>query len=81
MRSRIIYRLTRRIIDRYGRRLLDGLNRYVASYSLLGNPPVFDPSIFPWTHRLEENWQTIRDEAEAILQQKSNAPLLVRPET
>jgi ornithine lipid ester-linked acyl 2-hydroxylase len=76
MRSRIIYRLTRRIIDRYGRRLLDGLNRYVASYSLLGNPPVFDPSIFPWTRRLEENWQTIRDEAEAILQQKSNAPLL-----
>ena len=74
MRPGIIQRLMRRIIDRYGRRLLDGLNRCVARYSLLGNPEVFDASIFPWTRNLEDNWPAIRGEAEAILRRKSNAP-------
>lgn len=46
----------------------------MAGNSLLGNPEVFDASIFPWTRNLEDNWPAIREEAEAILRRKSNAP-------
>lgn len=31
------------------RRLRHPLNDYVARYSLVGDPPVFDPAVFPWS--------------------------------
>jgi aspartyl/asparaginyl beta-hydroxylase (cupin superfamily) len=45
-----------------------GLNRLLARYSLVGDPVVFEPSMFDWTKLLEENWEPIRDEAQRLLE-------------
>lgn len=46
------------------------LNRFFARYSLVGDPVVFDPSLFGWTKALEENWESIRDEAQTLLEMR-----------
>lgn len=53
-----------------------GLNRFIARYSLVGNPPVFDPAVFTWTADLEENWRAIRDEAAALMSGPDEIPTL-----
>ena len=66
--------LKRRI--RRWRRLRHVLNRFVARYSLVGNPPVFDPAVFPWTGELAKNWREIRAEAEHLLADRGRIPSL-----
>ncbi len=54
--------LARRFVDRYGGALRDRVNAFVADYSLIGDPTVFDPGQFEWTETLRQDWQAIRDE-------------------
>jgi aspartyl/asparaginyl beta-hydroxylase (cupin superfamily) len=58
------------------RRLRHGLNALVARYSLVGDPPVFDPAVFDWTAALEENWEAIRGEAQALIADSQEIPSL-----
>jgi beta-hydroxylase len=57
-----------------GKKLRTKVNRLLLQYSTVGNPPVFDPGVFPWTAILEAQWQTIRAEALAVLQQREAVP-------
>ena len=59
-----------------GKKLRGNVNRLLARYSTVGNPPVFDPSVFSWTAMLEEEWQAIRAEALAVLEQREAVPPL-----
>ena len=67
-------RLKRRI--RRMRRMRHLLNGFIARYSLVGNPPVFDPAVFPWTAELEAHWREIREEAEQLLADRGRIPPL-----
>lgn len=49
---------------------------FIARFSRVGNPPVFERSVFPWIPRLEEQWEAIRDEALAVLRQPEEVPPL-----
>lgn len=66
----------RPVIIRLGKRLRGTLNRISASQSKIPNAPVIQASLFPWTHRLTENWQTIAQEAAAILRHRDAVPPL-----
>ena len=50
------------------------IDRALSRWSLLEDRPVYDPSLFPWVARLEENWATIRDEADQVLGDRSALP-------
>jgi beta-hydroxylase len=56
----------KKAISRIYKPLRHWVNRTIVNSSLVGDPPVYDPAIFPWTRILEENWQGIRDEAMGV---------------
>src|SRR5262245_65387655 len=43
-------------------------------FSMVGNPPVYDKSIFPWTRAIEQEWLAIRTELECVLTRKEDLP-------
>ena len=51
-----------------------GLNRFLARYSKVGDPVIFDNALFPWTKRFEENYEAIREEATRLLELRDNLP-------
>lgn len=73
-RETVLVKLRRRI--RRLRRARHILNRFIARYSLVGNPPVFDPAVFPWTGELETHWREIHDEVRSILADPRRVPSL-----
>ncbi|MCG8503785.1 MAG: aspartyl/asparaginyl beta-hydroxylase domain-containing protein [Sphingomonadales bacterium] len=66
-------RLSRWILKKAGR-FRHRLNRWLAKYSKIGDPAIFDNAVFPWAAGLEANWRTIRDEAEAVLKFRTAIP-------
>ncbi len=66
----------RYIVDVHGRRIRDVVNRIVVRYSLIADDDVFDPAVFDWTATLQAHWQTIHDEAMALLQLRGDIPPL-----
>jgi aspartyl/asparaginyl beta-hydroxylase (cupin superfamily) len=44
------------------------------SHSKVGNPPIYDRSVFPWTQLVEQDWRAIRTELDAILFRKDDLP-------
>ncbi len=67
---------SRKLVKRYGRKLRKVINQFVAKYSLVGNPDVFDSKDFSWTQELEANWESIRDEALALMDNREQIPHL-----
>jgi beta-hydroxylase len=61
---------------RAGKSARDALDRILVRWSRIEVAPVLDPSIFPWTDRLQKNWRTIRAEAEALLPKMEEVPPL-----
>jgi len=55
-------------------RLLDLSERLNVRFSKFGNPPVYDPNLFPWSTELERNWRRIRGELDAILPRRDELP-------
>jgi len=50
------------------------LNAYLARYSEVGDPAVFDPAVFPWASGLEGSWVEVRREAERALGLREHIP-------
>lgn len=71
------YSFLDRQIRRYGGRLRHRINKILARYSEIGDPPVFDPAIFDWTPLLQRHWRTIQAEAEQVLSRQAGLPSLV----
>lgn len=61
---------------RAGKGSRKAIDRVLARYSKIGNPPVFDPASFPWTRALEDNWEAIRDEGTRMLRLRELLPPL-----
>lgn len=64
----------RKIVHRYGGRIRDVFNAVVARDSLIGDPPVFEPSAFAWARPLEQQWAAISDEADSVVAKRDSIP-------
>ena len=65
----------RKWFKRRGKRILRALFRYLGKQSLVGDPPVFDTSKFPWAIELEKNFDVIHRELQGILGMREYIPL------
>ena len=50
------------LVTRIFMRVVAFVERLNVKCSKVGNPPIYDLSLFPWTRTLEQNWRTIRRE-------------------
>lgn len=57
-----------------GERLLAPIERFVGRRSLVGDEAFFPAERFPWIAEIEGNWETIRDEAIALLEDREALP-------
>jgi aspartyl/asparaginyl beta-hydroxylase (cupin superfamily) len=53
-----------------GERVLAPIERFIGRRSLVGDATFFDPSSFPWVAHVEANWTAIREELEAVLEDR-----------
>lgn len=72
--AQALHSMGREGVIRFGKRLTRLVDRFLASQSLLGDPPVFDTRHFPWIRLLEENWEVIRREGEQLLRERELIP-------
>jgi len=64
------------LVMRIGKYLQPKINAIVARASKIGNRPFYENSQFPWIESFEREWETIRSEAAAVLQDLSTVPPL-----
>lgn len=69
-------RTPRQALLRVGKDLRPLVDRAIARYSVVGDPPVFDPTLFPFIRAFEERWEAIRREADAVLGSGKRLPLV-----
>lgn len=50
------------------------VERLNLKYSKVGNPPIYDKAVFPWTAEIEREWPAIRAELERVLTRKEELP-------
>lgn len=62
---------SRDLLLRIGKQARRPVNEVITRYSEVGNPSIFSPEVFPWTASLEAHWREVRDEADAILAERS----------
>jgi len=72
----------RKLVQRYGKRVIRRVNAFLAAQSLVPDAAVFARDRFPWAREFEANWQTIRGELERIMHYRAELPRLyeVSPE-
>ena len=59
-----------KFIKRTGKKVRDVLSEFLVGQGTVGDLPVFDNEHFPFLKELEDNWEDIRAEADAILQHR-----------
>ncbi|WP_408591526.1 aspartyl/asparaginyl beta-hydroxylase domain-containing protein [Novosphingobium sp.] len=66
------------LVLRFGKWIQPKTNRWIARSSRIPDIPVYDdpPATFPWVKLLEDNWEVIRAEAAAVLQDLESVPPL-----
>ena len=50
------------------------VERLNLTYSKVGNPPIYDNAVFPWTQAIEREWRAIRAELDHVLTRKDDLP-------
>jgi len=50
------------------------VERLNLSHSKVGNPPIYDNAVFPWTRAIEAEWRAIRAELDRVLTRKDDLP-------
>ena len=68
--------LFRRAVFWFGFHVRPPIHWFIGRFSKVGNPPVFDLDLFDWVPRLEGQWETIRQEALAVLKHPEDMPPL-----
>lgn len=46
----------------------------IERYSVYGNPPIYDNSLFPWVREVEKEWMKIRAELENVMRRREELP-------
>jgi beta-hydroxylase len=64
----------RQKVKNAGRSMLHVMSRFIASQSLIGDRPVFDPAVFPWIAEIENHWEKIRHELDELLKDRESLP-------
>jgi beta-hydroxylase len=55
-----------------GERVLAPIERFIGRRSLVGDETFFPNDRFPWIEQAQDNWTTIREEAERLLEDREN---------
>jgi beta-hydroxylase len=55
-----------------GERVLAPIERFIGRRSVVGDATFFPLERFPWVEHIEQNWQTIREEAERLLEDRDD---------
>ncbi|MGA2567602.1 MAG: aspartyl/asparaginyl beta-hydroxylase domain-containing protein [Pseudolabrys sp.] len=50
------------------------VERLNLKYSMVGNPPIYDNAVFPWTKEIEREWPAMRSELDRVLTRKDDLP-------
>jgi aspartyl/asparaginyl beta-hydroxylase (cupin superfamily) len=51
-----------------------GVERLNLTCSKVGNPPIYDNAVFPWTKEIERDWRAIRAELDHVLTRQQDLP-------
>ncbi len=62
------------IVTRCFMRIVSWSERLNLAFSTVGNPPIYDNAVFPWTCLIEKEWCPIRAELERVLTRKDELP-------
>jgi len=54
--------------------IVDWLERRIVKHAKHGNPPVYNPQIFPWVPEVERDWYRVRQELDTVLKRHSELP-------
>ncbi len=64
----------RKPLMKYGRKVLQQVQKRIGASSLIGDHPFFPRERFNWARELEENWSVIRAELDEVLKRRENLP-------
>ena len=62
------------LITRAFMALVAFVERLNLKFSKVGNPPIYDNAVFPWTKGIEREWRAIRAELDRVLARKDDLP-------
>jgi beta-hydroxylase len=62
------------LVTRAFMRVVSFVERLNLKYSKVGNPPIYDKAVFPWTKEIEREWRAIRAELDRVLTRKDELP-------
>jgi beta-hydroxylase len=62
------------LVTRAFMRVVAFVERLNLKYSKVGNPPIYDNAVFPWTRQIEREWRAIRAELDRVLTRKNDLP-------
>ncbi len=74
--GRLMNEYSRAAILRVGKNSRNRFNQILADNSLVGDSAWFERDQFPWMKTVEDNWQTIRREAEGVLEARDLLPAI-----
>jgi ornithine lipid ester-linked acyl 2-hydroxylase len=61
-------------VTRFFMRIVGWVEHLNLALSAVGNPPIYDKTIFPWTRSIESEWRTIHAELQRVLSRKEDLP-------
>ena len=62
------------LVSRIFMQVVARAERLNLKYSKVGNPPIYDNAVFPWTREVERAWPAIRAELDRVLVRKDDLP-------
>jgi len=62
------------LVTRLFMRVVAFVERLNLTYSKVGNPPIYDNAVFPWTKEIERDWRAIRAELDRVLLRQADLP-------
>lgn len=74
MRRKTLWERTVELTIAAGERILAPIERFIGERSLVGDATFFENERFPWVAHIEANWDVIREELEAVLEDQEALP-------
>lgn len=62
------------LVTRIFMRIVAFAERLNLTFSKVGNPPIYDNAVFPWTQDVERDWRAIRVELDRVLTRQADLP-------
>ena len=62
------------LVTQFFMRIVEWVEHLNLALSAVGNPPIYDKTIFPWTQSIESEWRTIHAELQRVLARQEDLP-------